>query len=437
MKKLNAVFLLLLPGLCLPCLARAYGAAGTVGAPYLELPMGARGEGMGEAFTGVADDVNSIYYNPAGLTSVDDVQMELMNISGFGGIQYENIGVAVPTDMLGVNLWSTLALSYTLIGIDDTPVTLDNGGTEETTPYSYTAGDSVVSLSYAWQATQLFSVGATFKILSDKVATYQGWGVAGDVGVQTRPDLLAGLSAGAMIENFGTSPEPGSDLPTDLRMGLGYNWLSQAQSDKLLMDADLVMPISPVDEQWGLNLGGEYTHLFGNVSAVLRAGYRLPQTVLGPEAGLSLGGGLGTHISGIDISLDYAWVPYGELGDMQRIALNIGFGTVRQRPGAPGPAGNYLYPPKHVTAEAGRHSAQLNWDPQTGRVDGYNIYMSYDPANRQWTRLNKEPIHGTSMAIRSLYSGYKVYFCVSTLRRKADNLYLESDKSKSVVIIPN
>ncbi len=427
---------LLLAAALPPCLALGYGAAGTVGAPYLELPMGARGEGMGEAFTGVANDVNSIYYNPAGLTSVDDVQIEAMNINSFGGIQYENLGVAVPTDLLGVNLWSTLALSYTLVGIDNTPVTQDNNGTFVATPYSYTAGDSDVTLSYAWQATQLFSVGATVKVLSDKVASYQGYGVAGDVGVQTRPDLLPGVSAGAVIENFGSSPDPYSTLPTDLRMGLGYQWDSQSKDDHILTDVDLIMPVVPVDQIWGLNVGGEYSHTFDVLRATLRAGYRLPQTVLGPDAGLDLGGGLALVVAGLDLSLDYAWSPYGELGDMQRVALTVGFGKMRSHPAPAIRDGRYLYPPDHVWVRAGTHSAELSWTPQTGTVDGYNIYMSYDPHNRQWTRLNQSPIQGTHMTIRNLYSGYKVYFCVSTLARKTSDLYRESDKSYSVMAVP-
>jgi Fibronectin type III domain len=238
----------------------------------------------------------------------------------------------------------------------------------------------------------------------------------------------------------GTSPEPNTTLPTDLRIGLGYDWDSPftglEKADKWLFDADLVMPVVPVDAQWQLNLGTEYTHYFGNEYGVLRAGYEFPQTVLGAYSSYSVGGSIGTIFNGMDLSLDYSWTPYGELGSQQRISITGTFGS-KLRGVQIGPPGNYIYPPKHVVAEAGDHSAHVSWDPQTGKVDGYDIYMSYNPDSKQWTRLNTSPIVATTMTVKNLYKGYKVYFCVSTLRHKAGLVYRESDKSPAVMVIPN
>ncbi len=55
-----AAALALLPALCLP--ARA---------AFEDLGFGARVPGMGDAFTGVADDLSSVYYNPAGLANLE------------------------------------------------------------------------------------------------------------------------------------------------------------------------------------------------------------------------------------------------------------------------------------------------------------------------------------------------------------------------------
>ncbi len=436
---LPLTLLVLVPGL-----AKAYGVAGTVAAPYLELPMGARGEGMGEAFTGIADDINSIYYNPAGLTSLDSAQLEMMHVDSFGGIQYENIGLAVPSDLLGIDAWGTFGLSYTLVGIDDTPRTQATPTGAFDTAYAaqnylFTAGASVVTLSYAWQATQMFSVGATVKAINEKIDTAEGWGVAGDIGLMTRPGVFGGFSAGMDLENFGTSPEPDSQLPTDLRMGAGYDFdgifTGDEHLDKLLLDVDAIMPVVPVDQQWQLNLGAEYTRELGEAFASLRAGYRSPQMVIGTESGPSFGGGVGTHLTNVDLSLDYSWVPYGVLGSMQRIALTADFGGHVQTEMRNRMEGNYLYPPEHVKAVPQGGTALVSWDPQKGSVDGYNLYMAYDPAAKQWTRLNKSPITGTSMTVRGLYRGFKTYFCVSTLARKSLNLYRESDKSPAVVVV--
>jgi hypothetical protein len=434
--------------ICLPSLAFAYGAAGSVSAPYLEVPMGARGEGMGEAFTGVADDVNAIYYNAAGLTTLETAQLELMHMDSFGGVQYENLGLAVPTDALGLHWWGTVGLNYTLVGIDDTPNTRENpDGSYDTTwanfGYTFNAGASVVALSYAWQATKLYSVGATLKIINEQIATAQGWGFAGDVALMTRPELIKGLSAGLTLQNIGSAPEAGAPLPGDLRMGVGYlldhPFTGIMKADKLTFDIDLVMPVVPVVDVWQMNFGAEYTRWFNRENASLRVGYQVPtESQLDGFSGFTAGGGLGVHLDGLDLSLDYAWVPFGILGNTDRFSLTANFGAKARPIVDLGPKGNWLFPPPNVAAVSGDRYARITWEAPKGTVDGYNLYMTYNPASNKWTRLNKAPIQTLGLTVNSLYNGYKVYFAVSTLGHKAgyNGVYRESDKSPSVMVVP-
>lgn len=438
---------LLLGLMALPALGWAVGAAGTVSSPYLELPMGARGAGMGEAFSGIANDVNALYYNPAGLTAMDATELQLMHLEGFGGIHYENLGLAVPAESIGLDIWGTVGISYTLVAIDDTPKTRETfpgSGVYDSTyaanNYLFTAGASVVTLSYAWQATKLYSVGATFKAINEKVDTVNGWGLAGDVGLLTRPGVIKGLSAGLTLQNVGSSPEQGASLPSDLRVGLGYDWKNpftgDSLNDRLLLDWDVIAPVVPVDGPWRTAFGLEYTRWMDNNGyAVLRAGYQISQGATEME-GVALGGGFGTDFPGARVGLDYAWVPFGILGNMQRVSLDATFGAKpRPRPGNVY-NGHYLYPPVNVAATAGNRTARISWTPQKGRVDGYNLYMSYNPAAGKWTRLNRTPIVASSQTINGLYNGYKVYFAVSTLAKKVANLYQESEKSAAVLVVP-
>jgi len=438
----------LITAAALPAAAWAVGAAGTVSAPYLELPMGARGEGMAEAFSGISDDVNAMYYNPAGLTTMDTAQLELMHIEGFGGINYENLGLAVPSEQVGLDIWGTVGLSYTLVQVADTPRTRalpasQGGGYDQQYAdlgFMYTAGDSVISLSYAWQATKLYSVGATLKAINEKVDTVNGWGMAFDVGVLSRPEALRGISAGFTLTNLGVSPDHGASLPSDARVGFGYDWKNpftgKALNDRLLLDIDAIAPIVPVDGPWRAALGFEYKRWFKeDYFGVLRSGYQATQGVTQMN-GFALGCGIGTQLNGIDVSMDYAWVPYGILGNMNRVAIQAAFGTKARPKPAKDIHGLYLYPPANVRATAGDRLARVSWEPQKGRVDGYNLYMTYNPAGGKWTRLNKAPIAGTSQTINGLYNGYKVYFAVSTLAKKEGNLFQESDKSPSVMAAP-
>jgi|GEM_PF-912509 hypothetical protein len=439
---------LLVGAAALPAGAWAVGAAGTVAAPYLELPMGARGTGMAEAFSGISDDVNALYYNPAGLTAMDSAQLELMHIEGFGGINYENLGLAVPAEQVGLDIWGTVGLSYTLVQVADTPRTQavpGTGGNVYDQGYAdlgfmYTAGDSVIALSYAWQATKLYSVGATLKAINEKVDTVDGWGMALDIGLLSRPEALRGISAGMTLTNLGVSPDHGAALPSDVRVGFGYDWKNpftgKGLADRLLIDLDAIAPIVPVDGPWRTALGFEYTRWFKeDYFGVLRTGYQATEGVTEMN-GVAVGCGLGTHWNGIDVGIDYAWVPYGILGNMNRVAIQAAFGT-KERPKPTNDIhGLYLYPPANVAVSSGDRQARVSWEPQKGRVDGYNLYMSYNPASGKWTRLNKAPITSPSQTINGLYNGYKVFFAVSTLAKKEGNLYQESDKSPSVVAMP-
>jgi hypothetical protein len=429
-----------------PGLAWTFGAAGAASAPYLKLPMGARGAGMGEAFSGIADDVNALYYNPAGLTAMEAGQLALMHLEGFGGVRYENLGLAVPAELVGLDIWGTVGLSYTLVAIEDTPRTRILPGTVNTYDqawadrgFLFTGGASVITFSYAWQATKLYSIGATFKGINEKVDTVSGWGLAGDIGLLSRPELVKGLSAGLTLQNLGTSPDPSASLPIVMRLGLGYDWEApftrERLDDKLLTGVDLIMPIVPVDGVWHLNVGTEYTRWFEAQWASVRAGYRVP-TDLGPLAGLTVGGSLGTELPGANLSLDYAWIPYGELGNMHRIAMTATFGPKPRKKQRASSTGLYLFPPANVQAVAGNRSAKVAWEAQKGRLDGYNLYLSYNPSSGKWTRLNKAPITGTSQTVNGLYNGYKVYFAVTTIAKKGDNLYQESEKSAPVMVVP-
>jgi long-subunit fatty acid transport protein len=59
-----------------------YAQAGGAAVPFLLISPDARGSGMGEVGTAIADDINAIYWNPAGLAFKDYVQ------TGAGDLDY-------------------------------------------------------------------------------------------------------------------------------------------------------------------------------------------------------------------------------------------------------------------------------------------------------------------------------------------------------------
>src|SRR6266481_5453903 len=54
-------------------------AAGCAAAPWIKLPNSARSAAMGEAVVAVADDVNSLSVNPAGLAGLNSMQASLLH----------------------------------------------------------------------------------------------------------------------------------------------------------------------------------------------------------------------------------------------------------------------------------------------------------------------------------------------------------------------
>src|SRR5689334_3253054 len=70
----------------LPATAGATRYAGE----FLRIGAGARALGMGSAFVGLADDGTAAYWNPAGLATLPDRQINAMHAEQFGSIvQYD------------------------------------------------------------------------------------------------------------------------------------------------------------------------------------------------------------------------------------------------------------------------------------------------------------------------------------------------------------
>ena len=136
-----------------PARALGPGDAGTSGAQFLKLAPGARPAAMGEAFSGVADDVHAVYYNPADLARTSQVEIAAAHQSYFQGISHEFAAVSVP--MLS---WidtqepkeskGVLAFSLSSLSVND----IERRGTTETDAPSDTFGsrDFAYGLSYAY-----------------------------------------------------------------------------------------------------------------------------------------------------------------------------------------------------------------------------------------------------------------------------------------------
>ena len=82
----------------LPVDAAGYG---TTAASFLKIGLGARPAAMGFAFAAVADDLNAIQYNPAGLAQLQGNNVSVTYLSYFQEINYGWMAYSLPSTLLG------------------------------------------------------------------------------------------------------------------------------------------------------------------------------------------------------------------------------------------------------------------------------------------------------------------------------------------------
>ncbi|WP_417358335.1 PorV/PorQ family protein [Flavobacterium sp.] len=142
--------------------------------------------GMSNAVTAHTGDVNSGYWNPAGLLQVKDKQLALMHASYFANIaQYDYAAFAMPIDER-----SAFGISIIRFGVDDimnTTQLIDSEGNIDYNRISlFSAADYGVTISYA-RSLPLdgFQYGINAKVIRRIIGDFaNSWGFGFDIGIQ-------------------------------------------------------------------------------------------------------------------------------------------------------------------------------------------------------------------------------------------------------------
>jgi hypothetical protein len=154
---------------------------------FLAIGIGADALGMGNAVAAQTDNVNSGYWNPAGLTQVDKwLEVGLMHSEYFAGIsKYDYLGLAHKVDDK-----STVGFSAIRFAVDDIPNTTqlidNNGNINYDNITTFTAADYAFLFSYARKlGIEGLSLGGNFKVIHRKVGDFaKSWGFGLDAGAQ-------------------------------------------------------------------------------------------------------------------------------------------------------------------------------------------------------------------------------------------------------------
>ncbi len=283
------------------------------GAAFLKIDVGARAIGMGGAHTALADDVNAPHWNPAGVAAADRRQATASHADWFAGLSHEHAAYLHPR-LFGGNA----AVSVTSLRSGQ----IEGRDAARRAAGSFTSADTAVTLSYGKTQGDA-RLGMSVKFIEQRLGARRAQGAALDLGL-IHPLPLRALSLGLAAQNLGPRLAYGNersyDLPALLKAGVGY---SPSKAFTTAVDVKYQIRPGEMDLAWGAE--------FRAVQALaLRAGYRLPmlngpadvEGSLGKMAGFQ--GGFGLAL-GKDYQLDYAVLPFGELGNTQRLSFTAKF----------------------------------------------------------------------------------------------------------------
>lgn len=298
-----------------------YAGWGETGAAFLKIGVGARQIGMGGANVALADDVNAIYWNPAGLARLEKREFAVMHNEWIVDFKYDFLGFAHPLKrgIIKNSFPATIGGSLIYLNLGEFQGRDEYRNKTDT----FKAYDTAGIISYAQKINPRLNLGINLKYIYEKIEVEQAKGIAFDLGLlyQTK---IKNLNLGFTVQNLGPKmkfiDEPFS-LPLTLTAGIAYTYYG------LNLACDIRW--QPIEERTNISLGTEYWPF--KVFA-LRAGYLtrlltsnlkfVPRDEnLGKFYGL--GAGFGFRLGSVGI--DYSFVPYGDLGDTHRFSFSTKF----------------------------------------------------------------------------------------------------------------
>lgn len=267
----------------------------------------ARAAALGSALVGMEDDAEALFTNPAGLASLQRGQLSINSHFWLVDTFQETCLIGIPGPLTAGGF--ALAGSYL------------NYGTFE-------GRDELGSLASQYNADRLILMG--------------GWGmevvpdISLGVGLQGSQTRLAGSTYYSLASDFGLLAK----LTDRLCLGAAYDnlgWVSQlgTMTSAINIGGTYVIPLNPTSHLLAAVSGviqpGSVNYFQGGVEysfhnrLFLRGGCQQPfndNKITGLSA---LTAGVGLALS--DLTFDYAYQPYGDLGNAHRVSIGYRFET--------------------------------------------------------------------------------------------------------------
>ena len=300
--------------------------AGTSSGTFLEIGVGARAVAMGESFVAVANDPSAVYWNPAGLASLQRREVSESHTEWPADIHYDHMTLVLPSRKLG----GSVAVQFGVLSTDITETT-------ELAPFGtgreFTYSDVLMGVTYARRWTDKLLVGAGVKYLREDLGSAVGGPTTSAMLFDMGSIYYLGLGSvriATSLTNFGSEMKPngqyvspysgeirqfdGFDPPLMFRYGVAFEPLENS-TQRLTTSFEVDQP---ADNEQTIKAGAEwsYKHTFA-----LRSGYNFRAD----ELKFSAGAGFNTDFGTLHGTLDYAYTDGGFLGAIQRVSLGVKF----------------------------------------------------------------------------------------------------------------
>ncbi|MCC6962725.1 MAG: PorV/PorQ family protein [candidate division Zixibacteria bacterium] len=297
---------------------------GTTAYPFLKIGVGAKALAMGGAFVGLANDESALYYNPAGLVGLTARSVSASYMNYIADIQSGNLMLVIPRGVEATDEYleeenpisdarSTFAFGLNYLNYGDIDETNASGQVID----QFGGSDMAFTFAYSAKANRQLAVGAGVKFIYQKIDEYDSQGLAADIGLLYRlKDGRTNIGFSASNLGFqlsGLSENHKDPLPILIRAGLSH----QLREIPLTVSGEGVVPSD--NDVYG-SLGVEF---HPDLPLAFRAGYSSFGSNYKTDgdkdgtAGLSFGAGFKLP----KLNVDYAYLPYADLGSLHRVNL--------------------------------------------------------------------------------------------------------------------
>lgn len=185
----------------------------------------------------------------------------------------------------------------------------------------YQPFNAALIISYGRRFGKKLSIGMSVKGAYEEIKGYSANAVAVDMGLLLNLPIK-NMKFGLVVKNFGLQTkafiEEKHSLPLMYDIGLGYSLFSES----LKMGINLY---NNFDENYSYNFGLEY-----KLKKILfvRCGYQSKgdQLKTGSDKDNLTGFTVGIGMNYKDYNIDYAFIPFNELGETHRVSIGLQFG---------------------------------------------------------------------------------------------------------------